>query len=265
MTRSIRITLLLLAASALIAAPAVANGTQESAAPSDSPVRPGTLRPGMESFDDTPAVNITDVSVRHIREHDMLRFDMTVEDNAGGVGPEPVGSLDGAPVLAYVFPTSMSPTSVGFSSVDGVLALAVTSHPDFDDTPLWDENEDGDPGNDGRVYHTHWVVLVEDDRVGGGLSVRGIQDADAATLPPTNPGMPMYFDSPGFSVVASERTISVLVPADRVRHETEFSYDAVTAFMRVNESDEDMPMLGVYRVYEVLSGDLSLPYSVEVK
>ncbi|MEZ4900233.1 MAG: hypothetical protein R2806_25570 [Saprospiraceae bacterium] len=49
--------------------------------------------------------------------------------------PEPKGQLDGAPVLGYVFPTTLSPTAVGFDQTSGILALALTSHPDFDDTP----------------------------------------------------------------------------------------------------------------------------------
>jgi len=36
----------------------------------------------------------------------------------------------------------------------------------------------------------------------------------------------------------------------------------VTAYMEVNTSDDARPMLGVYEVYDVLSGDLSLPYGV---
>ena len=35
------------------------------------------------------------------------------------------------------------------------LALAATSHPDFDDTPLEDEDGDGNPGNDGAKWHSH--------------------------------------------------------------------------------------------------------------
>ena len=33
--------------------------------------------------------------------------------------------------------------------------------------------------------------------------------------------------------------------------------------MRVNTSDDSLPMLGVYRVYDIASGDLSLPYVVK--
>jgi hypothetical protein len=35
------------------------------------------------------------------------------------------------------------------------VAAGPTSHPDFDDTPLSDENGDGDPANDGDVWHGH--------------------------------------------------------------------------------------------------------------
>jgi len=44
---------------------------------------------------------------------------------------------------------------VGFDPKSGILALTVTSHPDFDDTPLIDENNDGDPANDGKTWHSH--------------------------------------------------------------------------------------------------------------
>ena len=50
--------------------------------------------------------------------------------------------------------------------------LAVTSHPDFDDTPLWDEDNDRDYANDGGIWHKHWVVLNKDARVKGGMAVK---------------------------------------------------------------------------------------------
>ncbi len=59
------------------------------------------------------------------------------------------------------FPTSLQPKDVGFGAVEGIVALALTSHPDFDDTPLWDENNDQKFDNDGIVWHPHWVVLNE--------------------------------------------------------------------------------------------------------
>jgi hypothetical protein len=100
--------------------------------------------------------------------------------------------------------------------------------------------------------------------VTGGLSVKEFKKEDKSViLPPTNPGMPMYMDSPGFSVVERENTLKVLVPAQRVNRNTEFNFDGVTAYMEVNTSDENRPLLGVYQVYSVSSGDLSLPYTIE--
>jgi hypothetical protein len=48
-----------------------------------------------------------------------------------------------------------------------------------------------------------------------------------------------------------------------VNGNTNFTFDAVTAYMQVNTSDRNRPMLGVYNVYSVGSGNLSLPYQVQ--
>ena len=72
----------------------------------------------------------------------------------------------------------------------------------------------------------------------------------------------MYLDSPGFAVQLVGDTLRAIVPVDRVGNQSDFNYDAVTAYLEVNTSDPDRPMLGVYAVYSVLSGDLSLPYVV---
>jgi len=213
---------------------------------------------------DGPNVQITEASARYDSTIDSLILEMSVEGEAGATAPVPAGQLDGAPVLGYVFPTTLKATDVGFSEAEGIVALALTSHPDFDDTPLWDENLDRDYDNDGVVWHPHWVVLVEDDRVEGGLAVKQFEKGDeSVTLPPTAPGMPMFMDSPGFTVVTSGDTIRVIVPAYRLNRQKAFKFDAVAAFMRVNTSDKALPMLGVYKVYSVGSGDLSLPYTVK--
>lgn len=204
------------------------------------------------------------VQVTHDSDLGVTVWEIAVKGIAGKTVPMPAGQLDGAPVLGYVFPTSLQPTDVGFSATEGILALALTSHPDFDDTPLWDENGDTILDNDGIVWHPHWVVLTEDMRVAGGLAVKQFKKADeTVVLPPTNPGMPMYMDSPGYPVLTQTKVIKVVVPDYRIRHKTSFKYDGVAAFMKVNTSITDLPMLGVYEVFSVASGDLSLPYSVK--
>lgn len=207
-------------------------------------------------------LDIRAAGVQYVQSLDLLVFTMSVKGQALATTPEAAGRLDGAPVLGYVFPTTLDPRDVGFGVEDGLVALAVTSHPDFDDTPLWDENLNRDYSDDGEVYHVHWVVLVGDDRVPGGLAVAEIAPETAAEiLPPTNPGMPMLMDSPGFSIVKRGNTFKVLVPANRINNRRFFRFDAVTAYMEVS-LDPEAPLLGVYEVFDILSDDLSLPFGV---
>ncbi len=209
---------------------------------------------------------ITKARVTHHSDLQLTIWEIEVKGEAGATTPTPAGKMDGAPVLGYVFPTSLKSSDVGFNKTDGILALALTSHPDFDDTPLWDENADTIFNNDGVIWHPHWVVLTEDKRVAGGLAVKQFNKEDGSVvLPPTNPGMPMYMDSPGFHVVTTGNTIKVIVPDYRMSNKTVFNYDGVAAYMIVNTSKEDKPLLGVYDVYSVASGDLSLPFSVAQK
>ena len=217
--------------------------------------------PEFKTSDD---LKITATSVKYDSDLEQLVFSITVKGEAGKSVPNKAGQLDDAPVLGYVFPTNLSSEDVGFSKTDGIVALALTSHPDFDDTPLWDENTNTIYDDDGIVWHPHWVVLNEDKRVAGGLSVKQFDKADTTVkLPPTNPGMPMYMDSPGFPVITKRKSIKVVVPSYRMNNRTDFKFDGVAAYMQVNTSKEDLPMLGVYKVYSISSGDLSLPYSVD--
>ena len=216
------------------------------------------------NFSISDDLQINKTSVFYDADLEQLVFSIEVKGTAGVSVPEATGQLDGAPVLGYVFPTTLKPTDVGFSHTEGIVALALTSHPDFDDTPLWDENNDRDYANDGVIWHPHWVVLTEDSRVKGGLAVKQFnKDKEDVQLPPTNPGMPMYMDSPGFPVVTKGKSIRVIVPAHRLNKQVNFQYDAVTAYMQVNTSKAGYPMLGVYAVYSVASGNLSLPYKVK--
>ncbi len=214
---------------------------------------------------DTDDMRLSGASVTYNQDLELLIFQVEVKGKAGATVPQAKGELNGAPVLGYVFPTTLSSTDVGFNEVEGIVALAVTSHPDFDDTPLWDEDNNFDYNNDGAIFHSHWVVLVNDDRVTGGLSVKALdKNKSGIRTPGTFPDMPIYLDSPGFAIVKKEKKLKVLVPAQRIQYKTNFLFDAVSAYMEVSE-DSQMPMLGVYKVYDVLSGDLSLPYKIRSK
>jgi hypothetical protein len=253
MRRGLPATFALLGALALVVAAAQ---TPEGGAPG-VPATPVPASPDLE---------IVAASVRYVSEYDILVFEQTVAGTAGATTPVSSGDFDGAPVLGYVVPTTLPAAAIGFGERDGVVALAVTAHPDFDDTPLWDESGDGDYANDGELWHAHWVLLGPDERVGGGLAVQEVAEGDAtAVRPPTNADVPLYLDSPGFGVTLEGDTLRVVVPAPRVGDQTDFTYDAATAYLQVNLSDPNRPVLGVYDVYGVLSGDLSLPYTVEAE
>ncbi|NEQ79612.1 MAG: hypothetical protein F6K26_04900 [Moorea sp. SIO2I5] len=212
----------------------------------------------------SPDLELRQANVTYLSDLDLLVFEEQVKGTIGNTLPNAAGQLDTAPVMGYVFPTTLKPEDVGFNSTEGIVALAATSHPDFDDTPLWDEDNNNNYGDDGKIFHTHWVLLTPDERVPGGLSVKEFEkEDDSVVLPPTNPGMQMYMDSPGFCVVSKNNSLKILVPAERVNHNIKFKFDGVTAYMEVNTSDSERPLLGVYQVYSVRSGDLSLPYSIK--
>jgi len=204
------------------------------------------------AIDKSPAFDITLASAT--TDGRLTTFMMEVAGTAGGVKPVPIGRLKGAKVESYVWPTGLDPARVGFDPGSGILALAITAHPDFDDTPLFDENRDGDPANDGADWHSHWVVLIEDEACGAGLKVRDVSPG-VDLLPATAPMLPIALDSPGMSPILDGATAKITVPID----ETEMlAFDAVTAELQVNVEGE-VPLLCVTGVHDVASGDLSLP------
>lgn len=201
-----------------------------------------------------------DILAAHVhRDGRVVTFHMTLQGTAGATVPEAQGALAGAPVQSYVWPTSLAPEAVGFEGGKGILALVATSHPDFDDTPLFDEDGDGDVANDGASWHSHWVVLAPNEACGpGALSVQDIPDGTTPKMPATWPGLPVYIDSPGFSPVlkAEEITINVAFADDGSLDG--LTYDGVTAALRVNRNVH-APLLCVADVFDVASGNLSLP------
>lgn len=199
------------------------------------------------------------VHARITTKDNVAMFHIGVSDRAGASRPAPSGQLAGSEVFSYVWPTSIDPYEVGFGREAGILALAVTAHPDFDDTPLYDENGDGDRGNDGDLWHSHWVVLGPDAACGpGALKVIDIPSGTRPRLPKTWPGLPILIDSPGWDPVIDGTTVEVRVPFDDISVVEAASYDGVTAGLRVNESVH-APLLCVADVFDIASGDLSLP------
>jgi hypothetical protein len=235
-----RLTAALLCGAAL-ALCAQSAGAHEIKSPQDSSKPP--------AFDITQASATTDGRI--------ATFIMELTGQAGSVIPTAVGKLTGAKVESYVWPTKLDPKVAGFDAGSGILALAVTARPDFDDTPLFDENADGDPANDGAGWHSHWVELAEDKACGAGLKVRDVSPG-VDILPDTAPGLPIALDSPGMSPRIQGNALRISVP---LKDAANAGFDAVTAELQVNAAGK-APLLCVSAVHKIASGDLSFPGTI---
>ena len=188
-----------------------------------------------------------------------LIFQQAIRGKAGSEIPQITGKLAGSEVYSYVWPTSLDSQVVGFEPEQGILALALTIHPDFDDTPLYDEDGDGNLTNDGDLWHSHWVVLSPDEKCGeGALKVKDIEENSQPQMPVTWPGLPIFIDSPGFDFSLDESEVLVRVPLSAVGFSKGFKFDGVTAGLRVNRQVH-APLLCVENVFDIASGDLSMP------
>ncbi len=85
---------------------------------------------------------------------DTAVFTTRVRGEAGKDKPDTDRKFGGSSVYAYVWPTALDSGEIGFDSKQGIVALAVTFHPDFDDAAYGGKNR--------HVWHPHWVVLAKD-------------------------------------------------------------------------------------------------------
>ncbi|MFT7558943.1 MAG: hypothetical protein ACI93R_000846 [Flavobacteriales bacterium] len=197
------------------------------------------------------------------RESNVLTFHMGVNGKAGAAKPKSTGALAGSDIFSYVWPTNLNSSTVGFEEDAGILALAVTSHPDFDDTPLYDENKDRNPLNDGKTWHSHWVVLAPNEGCdNGALAVIDIPEGSKPKVPATWPGLPILLDSPGWDPIFNKDSVEVKVAFNVDINLDSFQYDGVTAGLRVHQNVH-APLLCVVNVFDIASGDLSLPGKIE--
>lgn len=75
--------------------------------------------------------DIVRTDVRSKGDEAVFRID--VRGKAGELKPKATGRFAGSAVYSYVWPTSLDSAAVGFDARQGILALAITFHPDFDD------------------------------------------------------------------------------------------------------------------------------------
>lgn len=213
---------------------------------------------------DATKVASFDILAAHVhRKARTVTFHMTTNGVAGADPAKAVGQLAGAPAHAYVWPTSLDASSVGFDEGAGILALVAATHPDFDDTPLYDENRDGDVANDGGVWHSHWVVLAPTEACGpGALAVKDIPSGATPKLPATWPGLPILIDSPGFTPIFDGPEVTINAAFAQHVDVAGMAYDGVTAALRVNVNVH-APLFCVVDVFDVASGDLTLPGKIK--
>ena len=184
---------------------------------------------------------------------DTTIFTTRVRGEAGKDKPDATGRFEGSSVYAYVWPTSLDSGAIGFDAAQGIVALAVTFHPDFDDAARGGKNR--------HVWHPHWVVLAKDEACGGGLKVVDIPEGTKPKVPETWPGVPLLIDSPDYPTAFSGDTVDVEIPLSLIGGLEGASYDGVTAGLKVN-GNLHAPLLCVSDVFKVASGDLSLPGKV---
>jgi hypothetical protein len=188
-----------------------------------------------------------------VTKGDTAVFTTRVRGAAGKDKPASTGKFEGSEVYAYVWPTSLNSGDIGFERDRGIVALAVTFHPDFDDGAYGKKNRD--------VWHPHWVVLAEDKACGGGLKVVDIPEGSKPKVPATWPNVPLLIDSPEYPTTLKGDAVDVAIPLSVLGGITGASFDGVTAGLKVN-GNLHAPLLCVDNVFKVASGNLSLPGKV---
>lgn len=188
-----------------------------------------------------------------VTKGDTAVFTTRVRADAGKDKPKATGKFEGSDVYAYVWPTSLNSGDIGFDRDRGIVALAVTFHPDFDDGAYGKKNRD--------AWHPHWVVLADDKACGGGLKVIDIPQGSKPKVPATWPNVPLLIDSPEYPTTFKGDAVDVAIPLSVLGGITGASFDGVTAGLKVN-GNLHAPLLCVDNVFKVASGNLSLPGKV---
>ena len=225
----------------LVAAALCALSTGASAKPIQAPPNEAVLA----SFDIVETTIVT--------RGDRAVFTTRVRGEAGKDKPDATGRFEGSSVYAYVWPTTLDSGAIGFDKAQGIVALAVTFHPDFDDAAYGGVNR--------HVWHPHWVVLAKEDTCGGGLKVIDIPKGSKPKVPPTWPNVPLLIDSPDYPTTFQGNAVQVEIPVSLITDIKGASFDGVTSGLKVN-GNLHAPLLCVSDVFKVASGNLSLPGKV---
>lgn len=212
---------------------------------SAEPIRAQPNKAVLASFDIVETTIVT--------RGDTAVFTTRVRGEAGKDKPDATGKFEGSNVYAYVWPTTLDSGAIGFDKAQGIVALAVTFHPDFDDAAYGGVNR--------HIWHPHWVVLAKDAACGGGLKVVDIPQGSKPKVPPTWPKVPLLIDSPDYPTTFQGDAVEVEIPVSLITGIEGASFDGVTSGLKVN-GNLHAPLLCVSDVFKVASGNLSLPGKV---
>lgn len=187
-----------------------------------------------------PAFDIGSVDVR--TDGDFLHFRMTLRGNAGASLPPRTGQFEGSQMYAYIWPTSADSSAAGFPRGQGLLALALISHPDVV------ENVGGRQLS--AEWHPHWMVLAPS--MGCGPYGLRIMDGMAAA-PGTRPLMTV---PASLNSAMTGNMVDVRVPAAMLGDTNTLRFDGLTASLAAS-SGGPSPLVCV-RPFDVASGRLVL-------
>ena len=141
--------------------------------------------------------------------------------------------------------------------------------PPFQRDYAWDETQWEELWADVRALYegepedSHFLgpIVLQPGETGGALKVIDLPEGATPRLPPTWPGLPLLIDSPGWQPILAAETVEVRVPFAEIGAVEAAGFDGVTAGLRVN-ANVHAPLLCVTDVFDVASGDLSLPGKV---
>lgn len=191
-----------------------------------------------------PAFDITSAEVR--TDGDFLRFRMTLRGNAGSSLPPRTGNFEGSQMFAYIWPTTADSSAAGFPRGQGVLALALLSHPDL--------VEDMGGTRFSADWHPHWMVLVP----AMGCGPYGLRVMDGMAAAPGR--LPLMMTPTSLPSAMTGNLVDVRVPAAMLGDKDVLRFDGLTATLVVSSSGPS-PLVCV-RPFDVASGRLILQGTV---
>ena len=192
-----------------------------------------------------PTFDIHSAEVR--RDGDFLNFRMTLRSNAGTSLPPRTGKYVGSQAYAYIWPTSADTSVAGFPSGQGVLALALVSHPDLVETVGGIQYA--------ADWHPHWMVLVP----AKGCGPYGLRIMAGNPVAPGAPA-PLMNIMANLPSAMSGATLDIRVPVAMLGDPALLRFDGMTASLVVSGSGASQVVC--VRPIDVASGRLVLQGTV---